>query len=787
MGYISIKDIFERLGVFIEKNTIPILAIVFILILVSFTGAQQIEMGTGTDMFVAKESHLYQDFDLLYRQYFGTAAIVVMVEGGDVTTPEVLFAIDRLQTGVSGTKDVVEVMDIASMMKHANLGVSGRSQIPNDGSAIRALIDTIPEKQRGIVLPDTRHTVVFVTMPARATDAEMERVLSNVEDMVEWAAFPAGYNTVVTGEPAFGIAMKNEMNSSMGPILLIASLLMVVVLFIAFRHARWQLLPLPIVLIGIIWTFGATGFIGIPLSMVSISAFPILIGLGIDYAIQFHNRIEEEFARSDDAKRAVMETVRHTAPAVMIALIITGLGFVSLFTSTVPMIQDFGLLCLVGIICCFFSALFIGIAVIYALHRRGGGKNHKQGNNCTVNTNNKAGSSTERFFGNLAVWAAKNPLLVLGVAGSLCLGGLYADTCVGIQTDVKKFVPSDMPSLIDMHHMVEVLGGTDQLNVIVKAYDVTDPAVIGWMDRFSAHEVELHPYISTGESIAGPVKAANHGELPEDAAQVDAIIQTIPESTRDRYIYGHTTALLNLGIGDAVSGLGLPRIERLIRLVEDDIRWMPPPPGVTVTITGQSVVMTTVIAALTTGRQLMTLVGLVLILGGLFLLYRDWLKAIVPVLTMTLVIGWSGGVMYLLGMDYTPMTATLGALILGVGSEYAVMMMERYFEERENGLVPIDAIRESTGKIGVAILASGCTTLAGFSALIASPFSMNRNFGIVTVIDVMLALLASFFVFPVLIVWLDGVREKRRARKAAKIPEPDLTKQPNQTGKGIAG
>ena len=161
----------------------------------------------------------------------------------------------------------------------------------------------------------------------------------------------------------------------------------------------------------------------------------------------------------------------------------------------------------------------------------------------------------------------------------------------------------------------------------------------------------------------------------------------------------------------------------------------------------------------------MTFVGLVLILGGLFLLYRDWLKAAIPVLTMSLVIGWSGGVMYVLGMDYTPMTATLGALILGIGSEYAVMMMERYFEERENGLVPIDAIRVSTGKIGTAIAASGFTTLAGFSALLASPFSLNRNFGIVTVIDVLLALLATFLVFPVLVVGLDGWREKRRARR----------------------
>ena len=36
-----------------------------------------------------------------------------------------------------------------------------------------------------------------------------------------------------------------------------------------------------------------------------------------------------------------------------------------------------------------------------------------------------------------------------------------------------------------------------------------------------------------------------------------------------------------------------------------------------------------------------------------------------------------------LNIDYTPMTATLGALILGVGSEYAILMMERYFKKQE--------------------------------------------------------------------------------------------------------
>ena len=85
--------------------------------------------------------------------------------------------------------------------------------------------------------------------------------------------------------------------------------------------------------------------------------------------------------------------------------------------------------------------------------------------------------------------------------------------------------------------------------------------------------------------------------------------------------------------------------------------------------------------ALTTGRTEMTLLGLGLIFVLLLIIYRDLIKALLPVLPMLVVIGWMGGVMYIADMKYTPLTATLGALILGVGSEYAILMMERFYEK----------------------------------------------------------------------------------------------------------
>jgi len=221
--------------------------------------------------------------------------------------------------------------------------------------------------------------------------------------------------------------------------------------------------------------------------------------------------------------------------------------------------------------------------------------------------------------------------------------------------------------------------------------------------------------------------------------------------------------MVNLNIGNAMGELGLEGIGNLAEIVKDDLLWMTPPPGTEVTITGHSMVFVEVIDALTSGRAMMTMLGIVLVFFGLVAIYRDLVKALAPVITMFMVVGWSGGIMFFTGLEYTPMTATLGALILGVGSEYAILMMERYFEEKEKGASPEEAMQEAGVKIGKAIATSGATTVFGFSALIASPFSITSNFGLITVLDVFLALMATFVIFPPVIVSLDKFRDKRKS------------------------
>ncbi|MDF1532259.1 MAG: RND family transporter [Methanosarcinales archaeon] len=749
-----------------------------LLIVISINGTQYIEMTSGTETFVEKTSKLYQDYDHLYLRIFATESIAVLVEGGDVTTPEALKAIDRLQQQVMTIPGVVGTASAAMVIKDTNYQMTGQRTLPDSQVEIESIIAS-RSSDIGMLIPDKTHTIIWVEMAGDSTDDEMMEILRETEMAVTQSNFPPSYGVIVTGDPAFMIAMNNEMTTSMAPLLMISAVLMIVVLYLVFRHVRWKLLPLPIVLFGIIYTFGAMGYLRIPLSMVSMSAFPILIGLGIDYAIQFHNRIEEELDKGEDEAQAVIETIKHTGPAVLIALTITALGFFSLFTSSVPMIQDFGKLLLIGIIMCFLSSLFVGVTVIYGLDRlikkKNNMKNHrnnfnnaiKQKTNPSIARIDPPVSKIELFLKKITILSVNHPILVLGIAGLLCFSGLYADSFVPIQTDVKTFVPQDMPALVDLTHLGDIIGGTDALNIIIKVDDSADPEVLRWIDKFSTHEVERRARIYDASSIVPIVKSMNGGSIPDNSADIERIYQQIPAMQKDRYIHGKNMLLMDLGIGNAIGDIGLKGVSELTGIVQDDIAWMSPPPGVEVTITGNSVVFTTVIWSLTSGRVAMTLTGLILVFLGLLVIYRDWLKALTPVITMFMVIGWAGGIMYFTGIDYTPMTATLGALILGVGSEYAVLMMERYYEERDKGINPVEAMQAASSKIGKAIVASGLTTIFGFSALIASPFSMNRNFGLVTVLDVTLALVATFIVFPAVIVKLDEWREKRGALDAS--------------------
>jgi uncharacterized protein len=109
---------------------------------------------------------------------------------------------------------------------------------------------------------------------------------------------------------------------------------------------------------------------------------------------------------------------------------------------------------------------------------------------------------------------------------------------------------------------------------------------------------------------------------------------------------------------------------------------------------------------------------------------------------------------------------TLGALVIAISTEFSVLLSERQRRERLAGHDTIEALRRSYERTGAAVAASALTAIAGFGVLMLSDITMLRDFGLVTLIDLSVALLGVLAALPAAVVIADASAEGGRSARA---------------------
>ncbi|KLK89113.1 hydrogenase expression protein HypA [Methanoculleus sediminis] len=751
------KNPYEWLAAAINNHTWTVAGVAAAIFILACFGLSMVSMQTGDDTYVDKAtprgallSH--------YTETYGSDAIMLIYEADSVRSPEILRYIDHLQEDLRNERYVDTVSGVVDLLKQANGGT-----LPSSKAEIDGIIGQAPPEMVERMLPSDLMTISVIALePGVTLEAQMQ-VLGNIESAIAISEPPPGLAVTVSGNPAFSKEMEEEMGGQMGVLILAAMLLMVLAVMLLFSHVRYSLLPVGIVAVGLIMTFGFMGLFGIPVSMVVIGAFPVLIGIGIDYAIQFHARFDEEIRRGT-IPEAIWATVTQMGPSVLVAMSATALGFVAMLFGPVPMVGDFGIVCTIGVVSCYVAALVI--VPVFAIATRYRPKKEGETTNPTPKSGNSFIERYDRFLGRLAYTVAKYPLPVILLFAVVAAGGFHLDQSVPISADEKTFVPDDMPALQDLEKITRTMGSTSTIPVVVIADDVLSPDTLAWIDRFGVYEQEHNDKITGVTSIATLVRQYNNGVLPSTEREVDSVIARIPESTLKRHLNGNMETVLEF----STVNMEMSVARDLIGRMQSDAVWNNPPAGVTVKITGQLEMFAALMDDISESKTFMTLLGFAFILGFMILVYRKF-RAISPVIPIVFIVGWNGAIMYLLGLEYTPLTAVLGSMTIGVASEYTILIMERCEEELARGMEFLDAIQTAVQKIGTAITVSGLTTVFGFSALTLSTFNIISNFGIVTVITVGFSLVGAIVVMPAVLALMYRYTGRSRVPAGAGVPE----------------
>lgn len=732
------KNPYEWLAAAVNNRTWAVAGVAVAVFILALLGLSMVTMQTGDDTYIDKNTPRGA---LLahYKETYGSDAIMIIYEADSVRSPDVLTYIDNLQEDLRNERYVDTVSGVVDLLKQANGGT-----LPSSTAEINAIIEMAPSETVEKMLPSDMMTISVIALEPGVSTQVQGQVIENIKTIVSISDPPPGVSVTVSGTPAFSKEMGEAIGSETGMLILVAMILMVLAVMLLFSHVRYPLLPVGVVAVGLIMTFGFMGLFGIPLSMVVVGAFPVLIGIGIDYAIQLHARFDEEIQRGT-IPEAVWVTVTNMGPSVLIAMSATALGFIAMFFAPVPMVADFGTVCTIGVVSCYIAALII--VPVFAIITRYRPKNEKAP---TATSAPASGESFmkryDRLLGRIAYTVAKHPIPVIMLFAVVAAGGFYLDEKVPVSADEKTFVPDDMPALRSLEKITRVMGSTSTIPIVVTADDVLSPETLAWIDQFGVYEQEHNDKITGVTSIATLIRQYNNGVLPSTEREVDDVIARIPENTLARYLNGNMETVLEF----STVQMEMSVARDLVGRIQDDVAWNNPPAGVTAKITGSMEMFAAVMDDIEESKTYMTVLGFAFILGFLILVYRKF-SAISPVIPIVFIVGWNGAIMYLLGLDYTPLTAVLGSMTIGVASEYTILIMERCEEELARGAEFLDAVQIAVQKIGTAITASGMTTVFGFSALTISTFNIISNFGIVTVITVGFSLMGAIVVMPAIL------------------------------------
>jgi hydrophobe/amphiphile efflux-3 (HAE3) family protein len=646
------------------------------------------------------------------------------------------------------------------------------------------------DPSRGVAQPKARFAYLFPSKDAALIQIRMKPTLSDSErgaavDKIQEAVrdeqfhLDRGGRYYVSGVPVVVDGLAAAVKNSIFVLLIAALLVMAATLALVFR-TRLRLLPLALAVGAAALTFGAVSLAGGTLTMASIAALPVLIGLAVDYCIQFQARFEEVESTSVNStpRSSAVTAASAGGPTIATAGLSTAVGFLVLLLSPVPMVRGFGAMLVAGIFIALACALTAGFAALVRFSRPredvppalprlrataadwwDAVATSRVGvflAGCGRRVGDRARDAVEL--------ALAYPRRVLMIGLALAALGWVADTQTEVISDVRELVPRDLQALKDVNVLQDATGVSGEIDVTLHGDDLTDPKVIQWMTTFQSDVLKAHGY-TVGDTCAqekDPPELCPALSLPDlfrsgppaQEQSVRALLDAVPPYFSQAVINSaRTTATLAFGIR-------LMPLDRQKKVIDDIERRLDPPSGVNAAVVGLPVLAANANDALgdPLRRFLTLLAGLLLVFTVLRVVRRSTREAAVPLIPIALATGWSALILFLLRIPLNPMSAVMGALVIAISTEFSVLLSSRYREERAGGAGPEEAIDATYASTGAAVLASGVTATMGFAALIASDIRMLRDFGIVTVVDLSVSLLGVMIVLPAALVWAEHRR-----------------------------
>lgn len=692
----------------------------------------------------------------------GLEVVVVDLECGEVFSAEGIEAIRRVSEAFTAQPGVVDVKSLTHSVKPVRRGFSfdmvplvpPQGASPAELERLKRYCLSHPLIRNVMVAGDGRHTLITVTYQRELESRASQRALQAEVDAVLAPFRAEGWRFRTLALPLVGEEIRATLRTDLLRFLPATLALVLVVLWFTFRS--WTAIALVLANQAVLVCLlpGVITAMGLTLNLFSVLLFPLLAGIQLEQLAHLYMETQRRLAVGESAREAVGGAAGTVAKGCGFALLTTGIGLLSLISSEVKQIRDFGLLGAVGIGLIYAWTFGPGLALLVVVARRWtlGTRQAGAGTAC-------AALRATRWV----AWVGRSRALVVAMAGAWVAFALLG--WQQVRTDIRavEFLSRDSPTRQAVEALDEVYGGVNVVQIEL------DAGVTNGVNRldFLRYVERVQRYAESRREISGAYSYAQllamihqvwEGERPEALRLPDSpLLVNLFVTALRSYNYPFLAALAD-GPGRVAYLVLRTRdmpSERYLAVVDDvtEFARRTRPPGVEVSAAAgiHSILEADrrIIRSQTRSAGVTALViGLVLTI-----LWRSLRLALVVLaanaVAVALVIAAAGYA----GIPLNSITIMVAAISLGIAVDNAIHFVTRWQDE-----VAVDGQR--TAALGRS-LAAKWRPMAWSSAVLVgmcpvfwfSSFPPVVHFGVLSALSFVFALVATLVLLPALLPW----------------------------------
>ncbi len=364
----SFNKLLAGLSAMITKYPGRILLVSGTAILVLSSGIVFLRINTNVETYFPMKHPVRQASELINTKFGGSQTISVMVEG-DIKDPEIMNGIDSLSTLMEHEKGVGIVFSISQVVREMSKAIytnteEGYDKIPETKEGIAQMFELYnmsgsqDDFKELMNLENSRaHILIRLSDPENRV---INRIKIKITDFVK--DFPAkitiGGYAIIMADFASSI-IKGQILS-----LLFAVITVLILLTIIFKSLKGGLIGSIPLVASVLVLFGFMGFAGIALDAASALLSSLMIGVGVDFTIQYIWCFNSQIKHGLTYPEAMDTAMRTIGRSIIINALSVMAGFSALMFSGFLSIRFFGYLVVVSIGSCLIGAIVVIPAIL---------------------------------------------------------------------------------------------------------------------------------------------------------------------------------------------------------------------------------------------------------------------------------------------------------------------------------------------------------------------------------------------------------------------------------------